>query len=43
MEQRYVFKVEWYDIKSSLIKTYQLTYFVQTKQIEIVSGCPVYY
>ena len=37
MEERYVFLCEWYDINSSLIRTYQLTWFRVSKKIEMVN------
>ncbi len=36
-EDRYVFQVEWYDTTASLIRTYNLIYFLRDKTIEMVN------
>ena len=36
MENRFVFKVEWYDEVSSLLKNFQLTYFEKNETVELV-------
>ncbi len=35
-EDRYVFIVEWFDSAASLVRTYNLTYFIKDKTIEMV-------
>ena len=35
-EDRYVFVVEWFDSAASLVRTYNLTYFIKDKSIEMV-------
>ena len=35
-EDRYVFTVEWYDSAASLTRSYNLTYFIRDKTIEMV-------
>lgn len=35
-EDRYVFIVEWYDTAASLVRTYNLTYYIKDKNIEMV-------
>ena len=35
-EDRYVFIVEWYDTAASLIRTYNLTFFISDQSIEMV-------
>jgi len=35
-EDRYVFIVEWFDSAASLVRNYQLTYFIKDKTIEMV-------
>lgn len=37
-EDRYVFLVEWFDSAASLVRTYNLTYFLKDKSIEMVQG-----
>ena len=34
-EDRYVFVVEWYDSAASLVRTYNLTYYLKDKTIEM--------
>ena len=36
-EDRYVFKVEWYDQQASLVRYYFLTYYPSDKTIDMVS------
>ena len=36
MDERYVFIVEWFDTSASLIRTYNLTYYMSDKTIEMV-------
>jgi nucleoside-diphosphate kinase len=35
-EDRYVFVVEWFDSAASLVRTYNLTYFLKDRTIEMV-------
>jgi nucleoside-diphosphate kinase len=35
-EDRYVFIVEWFDSAASLVRIYNLTYFLKDKTIEMV-------
>ena len=35
-EDRYVFIVEWFDSAAALVRTYNLTYFIKDKSIEMV-------
>lgn len=35
-EERYVFVVEWFDSAAALVRSYQLTYFLKDKSIEMV-------
>jgi nucleoside-diphosphate kinase len=35
-EDRYVFTVEWFDSAASLVRNYNLTYFIKDKSIEMV-------
>ena len=35
-DERYVFIVEWFDTSASLIRTYNFTYFMSDKTIEMV-------
>lgn len=35
-DDRYVFVVEWYDTAASLVRTYNLTYYLKDKTIEMV-------
>lgn len=35
-DERYVFIVEWFDTSASLIRCYNLTYFMADKTIEMV-------
>ena len=35
-EDRFVFLVEWFDSAASLVRTYNLTYFIKDKTIEMV-------
>lgn len=35
-DERYVFIVEWFDTSASLIRSYNLTYFMSDKTIEMV-------
>ena len=43
MENRFVFKVEWYDEVSSLLKNFQLTYFEKNETVELVRPfCLIY-
>lgn len=35
-EERYVFTVEWFDSAASLVRNYNLTYFLKDKSIEMV-------
>jgi hypothetical protein len=39
-EDRYVFLVEWFDSAASLVRTYNLTYFIKDKTIEMVTPPP---
>ena len=34
-DDRYVFVVEWYDAAASLVRTYNLTYFLKDRTIEM--------
>ncbi len=34
-DDRYVFVVEWYDSAASLVRTYNLTYYIKDKTIEM--------
>ena len=34
-DDRYVFTVEWYDSAASLVRTYNLTYYIKDKTIEM--------
>jgi nucleoside-diphosphate kinase len=34
-DDRYVFVVEWYDSAASLVRTYNLTYYLKDKTIEM--------
>lgn len=34
-DDRYVFVVEWYDAAASLVRTYNLTYYLKDKTIEM--------
>ncbi len=36
-EDRYVFIVEWYDSAASVVRNYNLTYFLKDSTIEMVS------
>lgn len=36
-DERYVFIVEWFDTSASLIRSYNLIYFMADKTIEMVS------
>lgn len=36
-EDRFVFIVEWFDSAAALVRTYNLTYFIKDKTIEMVS------
>jgi hypothetical protein len=36
-EERYVFKVEWFDKQASLIREYLFTFFPKDNSIEMVS------
>lgn len=36
-EDRYVFTVEWFDSAASLVRNYNLTYFLKDKSIEMVT------
>lgn len=35
-DERYVFIVEWFDTSASLIRTYNMTYFMSDKTLEMV-------
>jgi hypothetical protein len=35
-EDRFVFVVEWFDSAASLVRTYNLTYYIKDKTIEMV-------
>jgi len=35
-EERYVFKVEWYDKAAALIRPYNLTYYIADNTIDMV-------
>ncbi len=39
-EDRYVFIVEWFDSAASLVRSYNLTYFLKDKSIEMVLPSP---
>jgi nucleoside-diphosphate kinase len=39
-EDRYVFVVEWFDSAASLVRSYNLTYFLKDKSIEMVLPSP---
>ena len=39
-EDRFVFIVEWFDSAASLVRNYNLTYFLKDKTIELVPICP---
>lgn len=36
IDERYVFIVEWFDTSASLIRTYNFTYYMSDKTIEMV-------
>lgn len=40
-EDRYVFIVEWFDSAAALVRTYNLTYFLKDKTIEMVTLPPL--
>ena len=35
-DERYVFLVEWYDTQASIIRKYNLTYYLEKTEIEMV-------
>ena len=39
-EERYVFKVEWFDKQADLIREYLLTFFPKDNSVEMVSSAP---
>ena len=39
-EDRFVFVVEWFDSAASLVRNYNLTYFLKDKTIELVPISP---
>jgi hypothetical protein len=39
-EDRYVFIVEWFDSAAALVRTYNLTYYLKDKTIEMVPPPP---
>lgn len=40
-DERYVFIVEWFDTSASLIRNYNLTFFMADKTIEMVRSFPI--
>ena len=39
-EDRFVFVVEWFDSAASLVRNYNLTYYIKDKSIEMVLYIP---